>query len=242
MVASFVPYQADRFSSLSNLRDSRHAFLEHDGERAVSLALDLIEKHNLTQKYGISLLHRHFDIGRDEVLVDVNGTTTAWKAYQSDLAMEDSRFERYGGFVAPHSWMVVGSGHIMPYEFRFYNNNAEQPDVPSLSVEPSFVDEFSAILREQGLDQVLGLCSFDREPRVRLVEVTEGEANITFPLPAGKDFSDIDQSIPATWGHWGGPDGGKQILRGCFQMCVGPYDAHACNHVCAKCCGLLYPS
>lgn len=99
--------------------------------------------------------------------------------------------------------------------------------MPSQSVDASFLEEFTATLREQHLEQVLGLCSVDGEPR-HLLEVTEGDANITFSPPGGKSLADIDHATPAAWVHWNGE---VKMFRRCFQMHIGPYEAHTCNHV-----------
>lgn len=113
MGALFVPYHASIFRTLPNLKDSRGAFLERSGEDAVKKLLELTEKHDLTSQYGIGLLHRHFDIGSDKILVEVNGTTTAWKTNNDDWKGE-FHIERYGGVIVPHSWMIDPNGHLMP--------------------------------------------------------------------------------------------------------------------------------
>jgi hypothetical protein len=232
--APSTPYKASLFNNLPDLKDSRHAFVNSDGERGVSLLLDLIEQHGLSGEYGISLLHRHFNIKDDEILVEVNGTTTAWKASGQEL-ISDKAIDRYGGHVIPHSWMVVDDGQLMPYEFRFRNDESDLEPLGSVSGS-SFLQDFKELLCKHDLEKVLGLCSIDAQSKY-LLEVTEGDANITFPLPPGKNFSDIEQAIPAAWGHWSelGKSNGLApfTMRGCFQMCVGPYNAHACNHVSA---------
>lgn len=57
-----VPYSSDTFISLPSLRDARELFKDRHGEDAVQRLLDLVEQQGMEQKFGVILLHRHFDL------------------------------------------------------------------------------------------------------------------------------------------------------------------------------------
>ena len=71
-----APYDSDIFNTLPSLRDARELFKDRHGEYAVQQLLDLIEQQGMEQKFGVSLLHRHFDLQKNEALVDTNGTSS----------------------------------------------------------------------------------------------------------------------------------------------------------------------
>ncbi len=48
------------------------ANLNQSDEKCLAELQAVIEKHGLEQKFGVSLLHKHFDIGNDEMLVETN--------------------------------------------------------------------------------------------------------------------------------------------------------------------------
>lgn len=73
-----TPYSSDTFNTLPSLRDARELFKDRHGEDAVEHLLDLIEQQGMEQKFGVTLLHRHFDLQKNEALVDTNGTSSSW--------------------------------------------------------------------------------------------------------------------------------------------------------------------
>lgn len=135
--------------------------------------------------------------------------------------------------------MVQDEGRLTPYEFAFsptLTGNDGDYDFDLKDIQ--FLDEFSHLVQVLGMKDVFGLCSM-RGRTQKTMEVTEGGANVTFPLKNDYDFKATDGGadvIPAMWGCFDGNTkdqsaDGISVVRGCFQWCTGPYDCHALNHV-----------
>lgn len=94
------------WNDLSNLMDV-HELTQNDDQCLIELQ-SIIEKHGLTSKFGVALLHKHFEIEEDEVLLESNDpilrTLTSQpikteKAESGDYATTIWRFDdghRYG--------------------------------------------------------------------------------------------------------------------------------------------------
>lgn len=66
--------QPKNWNDLPDLMET-HELSAHDEKCLAELQL-VIEKHNLTSKFGVSLLHKHFEIADDEVLLEKNDPIT----------------------------------------------------------------------------------------------------------------------------------------------------------------------
>ena len=148
--------------------------------------------------------------------------------------------KKYNGEVIPHSWMVQDGGQLAPYEFAFSPTLSRDDDAPDFDMKDiQFLDEFSHLVQLLGMKDVFGLCSMGGRTQ-KTMEVTEGGANVTFPLNDDDDFNKATEEgadvIPAMWGYFSGStkdrsSDGLPVVRGCFQWCTGPYECHALNHV-----------
>jgi hypothetical protein len=235
-MALVIPYSSEIFNGLPSLEEASTAFEKCNGNAAVLSLLDLIEQHRMSNKFGVVLLHRHFDLQRNEALVDVNGTSTAWKIDESSGA---TCFDKYGGQILPYSW-AVRDGQLTPYEFTFCNTQSQRRNRPGLAVyddDNRFVEEFIRLVESQGLSGVFALSRASKSPN-KVLEVTEGGANVTFEVSEGKESAAGGNFIPAAWGYYSRPSSGKRagphVTRGCFHRCTGPYDMHAMHHVSGK--------
>lgn len=119
------------------------------------------------------LLHRHFDLREDEILVLQRLGTC--KIQPPSLV----GFKEYtrNGLIRAQSW-EVSNGRLVPYEF--YLDRSPTSPTPKLATA-DFINELHKILEASNLSDVLGLCLL-REIDRRQIEVTEGDANITFRL------------------------------------------------------------
>ena len=61
-----APYSSDTSNTLLSLHDARELFKDRCGEEGME------------QKFGVVLLHRHFDLQKNEALVDTNGISSSW--------------------------------------------------------------------------------------------------------------------------------------------------------------------
>lgn len=66
--------QTKNWNDLPNFMET-HELTDHD-EKCLEELQSVIEKYNLTGKFGVSLLHKHFEIEKDEVLLEKNDPVT----------------------------------------------------------------------------------------------------------------------------------------------------------------------
>jgi hypothetical protein len=132
------------------------------------------------------MLHRHFDIDNNQILVEFNNITLPWVgSWQS--------YGKYKGLSTTAWKLVVKEGPDgkefawMPYEFSYdpaYLQTDTDTVAPMASVDlndtkfQAFLAEYSAAIREAGLDQVVGLRVWPGKDFRGGLERTEGKANI----------------------------------------------------------------
>ena len=234
-----APYNSQTFNTLPALGRARELFKDRHGEDAVQHLLDLIEQQGMEQKFGVILLHRHFDLQKNEALVDTNGTSSSWRI---DETLNATTLKKYNGEITPQSWMIQDGGQLAPYEFAFSPTLSREDDTPDFDMtDIQFLDEFSHLVQLLGVKDVFGLCSMTGRAQ-KTMEVTERGANVTFPVEDDYDFKKVtDDVIPAMWGYFSAStkdqssDGlGLPIVRGCYQWCTGSDYCHTMNHVCSN--------
>ncbi|KAL3472730.1 hypothetical protein BJX99DRAFT_262046 [Aspergillus californicus] len=189
----FATYTSQEFNNLPFLGASNKALEASSGREALFSDLKvLFARYGVIDRFGITLVHRHFDLNQNEVLVESNGTTMPWTT--TGLRDED-------GTIRPHSWAVL-RGRLMPFEFYFEPNFAS-PELSSLDyfsgVDPGFFDEFKSLLQLQNLDTNLGICLLSRCPEPQ-IELTRERANITFNVSQDEFRSAQDGFIDVVWG------------------------------------------
>jgi hypothetical protein len=224
------PYSTSLFNTLRDVDDSSRHFDAQGGPHLISNALQkLFIEYDMTSLLGLVLVHRHFSMESQEVLVDVNGSSTPWSREGAQVAADGS-FEKYGGHVKPSSWLV-SEGRLMPYEFCFVAPQAlgaEGQVQKYVEISPEFVSNFATILTAHGLMGVLGLCLL-REPMRRAIEVTEGRANVTYPAPDDATF-DSAKFLKTGWNYKTiQPADGTSppfVQLVCNSSCYKPADTH----------------
>ena len=60
---------AKNWNDLADIADV--VTLTPEDEKCLEEVQRVIEAHNLTAKFGVALLHKHFDIGADEILLEI---------------------------------------------------------------------------------------------------------------------------------------------------------------------------
>ena len=120
---------------------------------------DLFTQHEaMTKMYGVSLLHRHFDMKDDEVLVEHGSTSTPWVVPPEPENFMDGR-------IMPRSWCFSDdTAEPHAYEFGFVSNGGESELLladPTAHAE--FVVKFWDILKRNGLTTVLGLTALSAD-------------------------------------------------------------------------------
>ncbi|CAM1500538.1 Fc.00g097000.m01.CDS01 [Cosmosporella sp. VM-42] len=234
------PYSAEFFNTLPGLGAVASDYKASIGEEAIETVFQsLFLRYKMTKTFGLGLIHRHFDLQPDEVLVEVNGTSTAW-ALPTGTDGDDARglapgeFRKYSGRIKPHSWKAQHGG-LVPYEFYFESDYApkKELDVAGLTaIDPDFLHEFIELLKETKLDGIIGLRLL-RDVSYHQVEITEGAANVTFQV--NDDFAPADGNLlfEAAWMFRDTQDGsGAPVTRHCYSSCTSPSGwSHVSGHV-----------
>ncbi|KAJ2896234.1 hypothetical protein MKZ38_005728 [Zalerion maritima] len=210
------PYRADVFNDILGLGDSNKAFQSQNGPAVIDSPMrDLLFQHQVTHIFGVCLVHRHFPLKNNEILVEVNGTSTAWEVSELQPSLPGKPIQCYkkpGGLVKPHCWTVDSNGLFRPYEFFFepFGANAT-PDHGTdhdlqeiVAKKKDFFLQFCDLLDRHRLRGIVGLRLLHRnEINKAMVEVSEKLANITFPLPPGFDLAQLSSvnGLEATWAY-----------------------------------------
>lgn len=193
-MALFDEYAAEKFNSLPFLGESNKAFQAIGGKEALFSDLEaLFIRYGVTNLLGLILVHRHFDVNEDELLVECNGTAQPWTVPDSASIYDDD-----DGIIKPQSWVFL-RGRLMPFEF-FFEPSFSSPKDPNLDplsgVDSAFFREFESLLQQRHLDSTLGLCLLSRCPEPQ-IEITRERSNITFNVSEDKfrnaqgEFTDV---------------------------------------------------
>lgn len=159
---------------------------------------DVFLKHGMENEYGVSLLHRHFDMEPKERLVEYHDVSTPWV-----LDSNESVVPVLGGYVVPQNFKV-DNGKLSPFEF------AMQYDQPAGTPVPTeFVQDLAQVLDAGDLSGVLGLRKRSPESDLTL-EVTQGRANI---MVSGKG-----SNMPVVEAFWTFSEG-VDAEAVCGQVC-----------------------
>ncbi|TKA65910.1 hypothetical protein B0A55_10495 [Friedmanniomyces simplex] len=171
---------------------------------------DVFLKHGMHDRYGVSLLHKHFDLAPNERLVEYHDVSTPWTLSNTD----DHEIPTLGGYVVPQNYKLE-DGKLAPFEFAM---QYERPN--GTDAGPEFLRDLSRVLEEHNLTNVLGLRK--RPPPSDLtLEVTQGRANIMVP-PSAADG-------PAIGAFWTFGEGVDEELS-CFQICLVYCGIHFPEH------------
>ncbi|KAL1959096.1 hypothetical protein VTO42DRAFT_2883 [Malbranchea cinnamomea] len=193
------PSSTSAFNQLPSLFRSHDHFTAHDGLAVVDKLGSLFADYKLADRFGVTLLHRHFSLKPNQRLVDVNGTSTPWDISPVDGNDESTSIEKHGGIVRPHWWML---------------------SKPTAEGEPYKL--FAAVLAAHDLIGTLGLCLLrdDLDEQQQLFEVTEGRANITFVRHQSETVLEGAQLLEAQWPYSDGKGGGVVCPRKCKRVRV----------------------
>jgi len=178
---------------------------------------------SMAEIVGVVLLHKHFELGKNEALVDVNDSSTPWRL-PIHKQPHSGVFKKYNGLVRPQSWLL-DDDKLMPYEFYFDPGRKDTTPV----LDPMFVQDFAELLTSFNLARVLGL--YLRQSDKTLREVTEGRANVK--------YLDLAPSDPLRWiqtswcynselldsGHGPFISLGRCIRSGCYSSSDGDHES-----------------
>lgn len=208
------------YGSLSTLGEALDMFDQGPGQAVLETEIRALFERNdgAAKVFGIGLLHRHFDMDEDEILVEHGSTSTPWKVPQDPINF-------MAGRIVPRSWRFddAGGGTARPqaYEFGFEPHSGDSNDA-DVAAHQTFIEELYGILEKNGLISTLGLMavppdylpSHGRE--VVKCERTFGRANVVFDIgPDGLVDKDKRTSI---W-VFDRPNNSRHEAMLCFSGC-----------------------
>jgi len=218
--AVIFPYAVDAFNDIPDLQSSEQKFISCEGQKYVENGFaQLFNKHKMTQKFNLVLLHRHGRLLSEQAMVDTNGTSVPWTVKHTFEDGDD--YPKWNGAIFPTSWLVR-DGRLMPYEFSFSPQNTSGTTSSRLGVaDIAFVLDFVDYIEKHNLGRLFGL-SLWHDSQQKTLEITEGTANITFPLKDDKVLLD-GSCVQAGWAFGLSSDEHVDNLpqpNGCHSWCV----------------------
>ena len=185
MATAVLSYNARHYNSLPSIADAGTSMKPEDIALFTSTIGQVFVKHEVQNLFGIILLHNHFSLDADEMLVNIGSVAVPWKTSSLATKLRDVRGS---------AWRFTEQG-VAPYEFAY--DVASRPDVSGFQ---PFLSELRVLLDRLGLTGKLGICAVTREDEdaTTQVEFTQGRANITLPFDiAPRDGP--DRSVEAVW-------------------------------------------
>ncbi|GAM89566.1 hypothetical protein ANO11243_076050 [Dothideomycetidae sp. 11243] len=175
------------------------------------------ETPNVADIFGISLLHRHFDMDPEEVLVEYGRTSSPWQVPEDPSNYMD-------GSISPRSWCFSGdSGLPEPYEYEFKKHASTGHDtLITLTDHAEFVTKLGAILDRHDLKSTLGLMAITPDylqgpdNDSMLCERTFGKANVVFNI--GRNAVNSKGTRTSVWVFGKRVQGGQEAML-CFGGC-----------------------
>jgi hypothetical protein len=178
MAIPLLPYTVKYYNSLPELREAKDQFESLRASDVLFTEIgQALVRHHVENILGIVLLHNHFLLGQNEILVSHDSVAVPCSEKLPN--------------VCASSWRFIDEG-ITPYEFIY-----SATKTPLDQMQP-FLAEFSAIIKKWKLVDIFGICSLKKGSvdRPVTVEFTSGRANITLPFDAAPDDGNL---VDAMW-------------------------------------------
>ncbi|KAI0398871.1 hypothetical protein F4802DRAFT_613296 [Xylaria palmicola] len=210
------------YRSLTSLGEALDRFDQGPGQTVLNEEIRaLFERtEGAADLFGIGLLHSHFDMDDDEILVEHGSTSTPWKVPQ-----DPTNF--MAGHIVPRSWCFESGSDITrlrAYEFAFQSHNGDEDNVVvGLEAHQDFIQDLYRILEKNDLTSTLGLMAIspDYLPRhgreVVKCERTFGRANVVFNI--GPNDLDDKEKRTSIW-VFGRPNNSRHEAMLCFSGCM----------------------
>jgi hypothetical protein len=165
MAVAIASYSRHHFQELPTLDAARNRFVESNGGKLVmDVFKDFFVSKGMDRTFGLTMPHRHFDIPPGHIMVNYNGTSTAWPA-SPDKGMDKPR---------PAIWSFSSTGELRPTEFSYSKGqNGEMGEK-----ERAFVADLKCLLDEKNLTEMFGLCEYPGDDFEGTCEITVGSVNI----------------------------------------------------------------
>jgi hypothetical protein len=177
-----------KYNSLPTIHDVADVS-EHHKDRDDLCAL--LRKHSLPLGINVRLIHKHFDTLNNEVMV-----------FRSLGCSSVANFQIMGPMLLPHvptlrglHYLVDEFSHLQPYEYT----TSEGPD---LSQYPAFLEEFTEMIVDRGLQRKWGLKSgLDGDNSYTEFEVPEKRSTIMIPTEVALPTLESTKTVVTDWAN-----------------------------------------
>lgn len=209
-----TPCNAAMYNALPSLHDVKALFDLKGGESLIHAIFEpLIREYKLEKIVGVGLLHRHFDLYDNEMLVEFNDISTPWLATECNTSSTSSSA---GGSVVPNGF-YVSRGNLVPYEFAFIPMSREREIDLDAPILLEFAGKFVRRIQDHGLENVVALRVLQNPDVDGLLEMTKGRANIN--LKTGQYSQELYSKASIAQWYFGAE--GKTFRCACL-----PYSGH----------------
>jgi hypothetical protein len=226
-------YDAGVFQRLNEFHVARNC-LEENRESLAELG-DLICLHGLHDRVGVSLLHKHFEIADNELVVrEFAGNVSYIKPWTVDQLSSP----------VPYLWKAEISDRramYYPLEFCDYPDHLKaeaRHDLEVLNGSPAFLTAFANKLADLGLSEIFGLASLRSrdgltlEQGETLLETTDEERRILTLRPAQASEVERLGTTQTLWIYRPAPSRVGAVIAGatCAVHCAAHCQAHYTGH------------
>ncbi len=207
------------YNRLHGIFQSNEEFITLDQDAVLNELANVVLKHQLEDKFGIRLLHKHNEIAEDELMLEQTergqrgATLTTIARFRASVL----------GECYPNSWKLEGKTFV-PLEFSLDPRVGQVGEAAKVG---AFFQEFGECLRSLGVSKLLGPCVVDREffdsektsPEAILVETTDEERRANVLMFAEPSEYPPSRLVPATW-TVERPTGSPNSMTGCKTTCA----------------------
>ncbi|KAH8745787.1 hypothetical protein F5883DRAFT_263645 [Diaporthe sp. PMI_573] len=181
MATTVASYSHDHFHSLPTIKAAHGHFVNVNGQNHVERFKDFFVDNGMDRRFGLAMIHRHFDLEPTEKLVEYGGTTTPWSGGVSGMKEPQ-----------PAMWAFDDEGLLRPTEFHY----SETQDSDFTDKDLEFIAKLKTELNLRGLTHVFGLARYPGDKFDGSCEFTQGRANINLQP---KDYPAVLQAFSAIW-------------------------------------------
>jgi hypothetical protein len=151
MEKQIIPFELACFNNLPSIETANEAIqIANKLELAVSVLGPIFLKHKMYNSWGISLLHKHFSLEKNEMAIQDVECTENRKSYIT--IPRTNLFEKQ---FYPAVFKIKKNGKLLPLEFS--TDTSALMANNDLKNNPNFVEDFYKTLVNNDLDNTFGL-------------------------------------------------------------------------------------
>jgi hypothetical protein len=223
---SVESYDPRIFDRLSLFRTAKTLLSRN--KRYIKILGDVIVTHGLHNRVGVSLLHKHFDLDQDEIVVRTIDAPRRVAHARPTLQHTDAM---------PYLWKTFRdpSGQLRFAPLEFVCGDAQESQVVDLTQYPSFLTGITHALAEHDLLDMFGIATTNimKIPLGHdelMVETTDSESRTLTITPMHRSDLQINELTETFWTFTPG-----RLLEGAVK-CSGTHCSGHCKSHCSGHC------